>query len=278
MTRNDNQLLQRLEIKAQATDLPPGSSTNAIHCPWCHQDKSFAVTKTQRGDLLFLCHRASCGEAGYIREKFGIGGPAAQKRKFTPRVFDYPTERLADERLAIVVDRYSLTEMEIRWAGWTYSRYGSALVMPVLSPHRTHRGIATKSLDPTVIPKNLTYKEMDDLWMGWYIRSGNQTKDEEGPYSKVIVVEDPISALKASRIAPSVAIFGTHINHKMVEELTSVSKNVVLCLDPDATTKAYKYAEEFRIYGNFSVIPLSKCDIKNMNEADFGEWGDRLNR
>lgn len=274
MVKRDD-LSERLEIKADAFDLPLGSSTNAISCPWCGENKSFSVTKTVRGDILYLCHRARCSEAGYIRERGGVGPSTPAGRQFAARVFSYPTERVAGDRLSVLVDRYGLTPLEVQWAGWLYTSVGDALVMPVLSPYRAHRGTVTKTFDSTIVPKNLTYKEVDDVWMGWYIRHGNPPQDSEGLYSKIVVVEDPISALKASRTCPAVSIFGTHINLGMVEEILTQSPNVIFCLDQDASSKAYRYAEQFAVYGNFRTVPLSK-DIKNMNEVEFGEWSERL--
>lgn len=268
-------LAERLEIKASVMDLPLGSSTNAVACPWCGEDKSFSVTKTLRGDVLFICHRARCSESGYIRERGRTGPATAEGRKFASRVFSHPTQKLEGDRLAVLVDRYGLSPLEIQWAGWLYTPVGDALVMPVLSQYRAHRGSVTKALDPTIIPKNLTYKEVDDVWMGWCIRHGNPPTNKEGTYSKVIVVEDSISALKASRFYPTVSLFGTHLNIPMVEEILSQTNDVILSLDQDASSKAYRYAEQFAVYGNFRTVPLSK-DIKNMNEVELGEWSGQL--
>lgn len=268
--------LARLEIKAAVIELPLGRTTNDVPCPWCKEAKSFSITKTHRGDILFLCHRASCGESGYIRDPDSRASPPpTEGRKFSPRVFDLPTRKLEGTGMSLVVDRYGLTALEVQWAGWQVTYDGAALVFPVYSPYREVRGHVTKALDRTTVPKSLTYKEVDDVWLGWYIRNGVKAQNSKGVDSKVIIVEDHISALKASRIAPSVAIHGTYLNHDIIKEILEVSRNIVLCLDADATAKAYKYADEFALFGNFSALPLSK-DLKDMNEKEFGEWSDRL--
>lgn len=268
-------LAKRLEITAEAFDLPIGVTTNDIHCPWCSRNKSFSVTRTLRGDLLFVCHRAACAEAGYLRQRGGPSSPPSQGRLFTPRVFDYETCRLEGAKLSYLVDAYGLTEAEIRWAEWSYSPKIDRLVMPVLSSVGSHRGVVTKAFDSGEVPKSLNYKEVDDNWMAWYLRPEVAIQNTEGKCNTVVLVEDLVSALKASRFYPTAALLGTHINPSMLLEILSVSDNIVICLDKDATQKSYDYAQQFACYGNFLTVPLSN-DLKNMNEEELGEWSERL--
>lgn len=270
-------LAKRLEITAEAFDLPIGVTTNDIHCPWCSRNKSFSVTRTLRGDLLFVCHRAACAEAGYLRQRGGSRSPPSQGRLFTPRVFDYETCRLEGAKLSRLVDAYGLAEAEVRWAEWSYSPKIDRLVMPVLSAVGSHRGIVTKAFDSGEVPKSLNYKEVDDNWMAWYLRPEVAIQNTEGKCNTVVLVEDMVSALKASRFYPTAALLGTFINPSMLLEILSVSDNIVICLDKDATQKAYEYSEQFAVYGNFRTVPLSKgIDIKDMNEEELGEWSERL--
>ncbi len=272
-----NNVEQRLEIKAAADGLPPGGTSNDIPCPWCKQAKSFSVTKTRLGDVLYLCHRASCtegGRGGYIRER-GLSSTSQVKREFTPRVYTGTTRYLEGPWLSQLVDAYRLAEVEIRWAGWLHGYPPDAIVMPVYSAYGTRRGVLTKFFDKSVVPKTLTYKEVDDAWMGWYIRSGASPQNQEGKYSTVVVVEDPISALKASRFYPAVSIYGTYLSPQMIEELTNLGDRIVLCFDRDATQKALDYAKNYAMMGNFRTVPLSK-DVKDMTQQELQEWSELL--
>jgi len=189
--------------------------------------------------------------------------------------FDYETCRLEGAKLSHLVDAYGLTEAEIHWAEWCYSPKIDRLVMPVLSTVGSNRGIVTKAFDSGEVPKSLNYKEMDDNWMAWYLRPEVAIQNEEGKYSTVILVEDMVSALKASRFYPTAALLGTFINPSMLLEILGQSDNVVICLDKDATQKAYDYAEQFACYGNFRTVPLSK-DVKDMNKEELTEWSECL--
>lgn len=275
-----NDLDKRLEIKAEASELPIGATTNDISCPWCGRSKSFSVTKTKIGDILFMCHRANCNPAasGYIRgDRRGSSNTSSvvSERNFIPRVFDYPTSRVAGEQLSKLVETYRITSDEVYWAEWSYVHKTDRYAMPVFSPTGACRGIVTKAYKDGIIPKSISYKEVDDNWMGWYLRELVALEDSENKYSQVIVVEDLVSCLKASRYYPSVALLGTHLNHKMLEEILGRTSNVVLCLDRDATQKALDYCKEFAIFGNFRAIPLSK-DIKDMNTEELADWSERL--
>lgn len=272
---DDSDLGKRLEIKAEASNLSVGATTNDIRCPWCKQNKSFAVTKTAKGDILFMCHRSRCGQAGYIRYRGWASGAPDQGRMFTPRVFDYPTTRVGGTKLSYLVATYDLTPAEVHWAEWMYSYKNDRLVMPVFSPFGAHRGHVAKAYNPNDIPKDINYKEVDDTWMAWYIRDPMALPDEEGKLSTVVVVEDMVSALKASRFYPAVAILGSHINYDMLTEIVATSDNVVISLDRDATQKAYEYSRQFALFGNFRTVPLSK-DVKNMNKEELEEWSERL--
>lgn len=266
-------LLKRLEIRAIGESIPRGVTSNDQACPWCGVDKSFAVTHTWKGDIAFMCHRASCGEAGYVKQR-GVRGPSTQERVFTPRVFDLATQRVDPEGEASLLAAYGLTGKEIDWAGWVRTASRDRLCMPVLSPTASLRGWITKRLDGRK-PKSDTFREVDDVWMGWYRRPVRYTTYTEDTYKTVVVVEDLISALVASRYYKACAILGTHLNLEMVAELVGNAEHVVLCFDRDATDKALGYAQRYQLYGNFKVVPLSK-DIKNMNNSGLKEWNEQV--
>lgn len=278
VTNLHSELGNRLEIKASVMHIPLGATTNDIACPWCGHSKSFSVTKTFRGDILFLCHRAACGESGYIRDRDGSvrnRGTPPEGRVFTPRMFDTPTIRVEGNQLTYLMDTYGLSDDEISWAGWLHCPSTNRLAMPVYSPLGVRRGVVTKALSAGQVPKNLTYKEVDEPWMGWYLRDLVAIPNSQDKYGTLVVVEDLISALKASRFYPTVALMGTHISHNMLMELVGLGDRIVLSLDSDATQKAYDYTERFAVYGNFRTVPLSK-DVKDMTQEELGDWSERL--
>jgi DNA primase len=86
---------------------------------------------------------------------------------------------------------------------------------------------------------------------------------EAGAGREVWVVEDQWSAMRLWQEGVSaVALLGTHINHERAVEISSVSRDVLIALDKDATARAIQYATQYRYAFNAKVIALEK-DIKD---------------
>lgn len=86
------------------------------------------------------------------------------------------------------------------------------------------------------------------------------------------MVEDQFSAMRLWQEGLSaVALLGTHINHERAVEISSVSSDVFLALDKDATAKSIGYAAQFRYAFNAKVVALSK-DIKDMGQEELKEF------
>jgi DNA primase len=84
----------------------------------------------------------------------------------------------------------------------------------------------------------------------------------------VWVVEDQLSAMRLWQYGlTAVALLGTHISHERAVEIKSVSDDVFLALDKDATAKSIGYASTFRYVLNTKVVALSK-DVKDMDSNE----------
>ena len=93
----------------------------------------------------------------------------------------------------------------------------------------------------------------------------------DGARRGVWVVEDQFSAMRLWQHGLSaVALLGTHINHERAVEISSVSNDVFLALDKDATAKAIEYATKFRYAFNAKVVALTR-DIKDQTEEELKE-------
>lgn len=85
------------------------------------------------------------------------------------------------------------------------------------------------------------------------------------------MVEDQFSAMRLWQEGVSaVALLGTHINHERAVELSSVTRNVVIALDKDATNKAIAHAAQFRYALDAKVVALTK-DVKDLDEKELKE-------
>ena len=86
----------------------------------------------------------------------------------------------------------------------------------------------------------------------------------------VIIVEDQLSAIRASDYLTSVSLLGTNLSEERVEEIKRTADGpVFLALDNDAIASAVKYVVKYRSQLPMQPVRLDK-DIKDMGneEAD----------
>lgn len=81
--------------------------------------------------------------------------------------------------------------------------------------------------------------------------------------SGIIIVEDQLSAIRASAYLNSVALLGTNLNEERALEIRAANNSpVYLALDLDAIASAVKYVVKYRSVLPMQLVRLSK-DIKD---------------
>lgn len=253
--------------------LAEGESTRDYVCPFCDggqsNEKAFVLTRAD-GNLLFVCHRASCARSGVLPGRSGLGDDGVLPRpnvdKEKGRRYEGPLERLLPYQLKLLSTNYGLSPSEIDYCGIMWAPQASRLALPVRSATGRLRGYMLRGLANWQVKWEGWQENTDDPWMGWY----KGTFGREA--SPLVVVEDQFSAIKASRFYPCVALLGTNFNlQKVLEIQATIAPNtrVVMCLDRDAYGKSIKAIEQWALYmdGNYSVRALSK-DLKYMTDGE----------
>lgn len=236
--------------------LAPGTTDNTQACPKCgggsDGSRSFSVSRIANGTVLFMCHRAKCGFTGSIRAPGDHGAGVA--KPFVPRVYTGELEKLPKSVLALLKDKYELMPDILEMGQVSYAPAEHALAFPMRSPILDHRGWVLRYLDPDARGRKrvMTYRELDEPFLGWY----------HSVMPHILVVEDALSAIKGAMFATTVCLNGTNINDQIMYELAGERMPIVLALDKDATDKAVHYKKKYELWGNLSVLPLSK-DIKD---------------
>lgn len=78
----------------------------------------------------------------------------------------------------------------------------------------------------------------------------------------LVIVEDPVSAIKIARISDSMPLLGSNLPVSKLNALKGLYSSLILWLDHDKGINAYKIAEKARLIGfNIRVI-LTKEDPK----------------
>jgi hypothetical protein len=155
--------------------------------------------------------------------------------------------------------------MDVGWA-LAYQETGFLpLLMPVISPKGALRGHVLRVQKESGAKEVKSYKIVDEPWQCWYYHHDTD----------VVVVEDQISALKASSYCTAVALLGTELSQAKFEEILRVSKGrrIWLALDKDATKKGFEYLKRYRIFTDKLFLLMLNKDIKNMSDKELMDLG-----
>lgn len=259
-----------------AGGLQVGEQTRKITCPSCEggvtREKSFSLRKDP-ARILFNCWRASCGFKGIIdyNGAFIEDGREEMSRALKPaRIFMGALSPFGVAGINLFDSKFSMTVQDLTEGGVQFAREEDRYAFPVLSPHHGKRGLTLRDFNtrPTTYPKWDAFPSYaNHTWLGWYIR----TVLMEG---SVVVVEDPISALKVSRHFKACFLNGTNLDFEKLLEIDKVAsgKGIILALDKDATSKAIELLRSYQFFigSTATCIHLEK-DAKYMSSEEIKE-------
>jgi Zn ribbon nucleic-acid-binding protein len=87
------------------------------------------------------------------------------------------------------------------------------------------------------------------------------------PTNDVVVVEDPVSAIKVSRLLDCHPLFGSHLSIHRAAHLSRYYDNLILWLDQDKTKEMIKFAERYKfLFKNIKIISTEKDPKENSDE------------
>lgn len=251
-------------IRYLAKDLAFGEQITGLLCPSCKggtsYEKSFSL-KREVTAIAYMCHRASCGISGVVR----ASGAAPYTKKYRePKVYtnsltEVPTA--IKDKLANRIFAQDFVRHKIKWAP-NYD--GGRLAMPIPTRLGTKVGFVFRSLDRNVKPKAVTWlSNVAHPVMAWY-ECHDRTKNVP-----LIIVEDQMSAYKASYFCNAVALLGTHLGEdKLQEMLKAKPSKIIVALDEDAVSKCARIVGSLSgIVDDVKFLPLKK-DLKDMSLDD----------
>jgi len=241
------------QIKILSKSLEVGESSRHDLCPKCaggsSQERSFIITRTICG-LLFLCHRASCGFKGLIRD-FRATNTKYEPKLFQPSYADTPLETLPLTIYTTYLEKYGLPLFEWRREGAKYAPSKHALYLPIYNPYKALIGAQLKYLDkPINGPKVLSFKEKDEPFLHFPL-------NPISIYEELVLVEDYISAFRTSLIMVAVSLNGTSISDQGIRLLKHIgAKRITLMLDGDGAGVAATKKLLNKLNGLFVCRPI----------------------
>lgn len=237
-------------IKMSALGLGVGSSMY-IHCPYCinieQQRPKMSVTRQPDG-LLYFCHRANCGKAGFVSD-YQLEGDCPPRNDFEPRIFTGSTESLPDHMLSILYTDYYITEEVAEQNGILkiYNRNG--ILLPLFDSTGKPFGHTTKYFDGHKAYHFIT-EPGDHIH---YPRS-----DRKRDLKTIMLVEDVLSSIRCAEFIDSGSLLGTNVSTAKLESLLNQGyTDIILGLDPDAFIKALRIKRNYLIPSAVHVIKLT---------------------
>ena len=234
-----------------------------MFCPFCdnaHPYKpSMSVTRVD-GGLLYNCFRATCGTSGYHGSMPSSMMVRDKEAKTDTNPMLMPTRHLTAEETVFLSGAYDLTVEEIENNEIRWLKYAKGIVMPLYTTSGAIFGYNTKYWNKDKY-KSVLYKQSNYPNLHWAYAHDM----EASGWGKIIIVEDQLSAIRVSRFGQGVALLGTQMNEDKIVELAKYRpEEVIIALDPDATSKAVDIQQKYALsFKKLRVAPLSS-DPKDM--------------
>ena len=264
-------------------------------CPFCaggsSREWSFAMERTG-SRATYICYRASCGARGSV--SYGGITPTKVNTKSTvaPNInrFLGDIHRIPVTYSQFFKNKFNIQPVLLKEFGVKTTDDGRVL-FPIISPNGGTRGDNVRYYKELTPPKQNIYKAKatiylpkDEIAMSWhrlgYMASsvGSTHKSEliipDFFFGTLVVVEDQVSAIKASRMVDAVSLMGTDLNFKKIKEISdevtklALYEKVILLLDLDAYNKAIKLLIRTQALLPGITIRRLTRDVKDMTYTE----------
>lgn len=251
-----------LDLLLEGADLGR-NETKRFDCPFCNcQEKNSLTLYRNEYGLHYRCQRDSCG-ARRTLDKIP-GSPKAVKRKL--KEYNYVLPPLRAKDIELFRDRFQLTFRDLKESGFKYNSDLNTIAIPIYDEYKQQVGWVDRDYYNARVPKVIIYwtKETDARIFWTYNNFYWQ-------YSKlvdtILLVEDPISAIRASKHINSVALLGTGLSEKHMLYLRKRFSNILVCLDEDAQTTALKYKTLYSSLFKSWVNLFFEKDVKDLEKG-----------
>ena len=247
---------QQLEV-VQGLFIPPDTQMR-MDCPFCKNINTLSVD-TQNNGINWYCFHSTCKARGkkqgekdmrYV-QKVIQGNKTLHIEDTEFKIPDSFQGIYSNEKAMRWLSKYNC------WESWSWGRADFKYdvkqdrVVFLIKNRDTHKivGAVGRALNKNEFPK-------------WFMYGNKDVPFRCGICDDAVIVEDCPSACAVSNVLTGIAIMGTKLKRTHIEHIKPY-KNLYVCLDRDATTKAYDMAKDLRSSGfeNVIVKPLED-DLK----------------
>ncbi len=251
--------------------LPDGSTAAGELCPTCKggdaRERTLSVSRRD-ASLVWICHRDSCGFKGREGSTYSgaglVSGPV-NVRGVWGRQIDAQSLAVPEAVRQTLEDRYRITARHIQAHELGWDADSQRLVIPVKDFLGNRLGVTLRALDKRT-PKSLTHTEQGAV--SWHV---NHT------VGGVIIVEDQLSAIRASDYLSSVALLGTNLSEDTAYGIRRAKRSpVYLALDADAWRTTIRHTVEHRATLAIRPLRVSK-DLKDHSDEELAMFFANIN-
>ena len=254
---------QQLAV-VQGLFIPPDTQIR-LDCPFCKNKNTLSVD-TQNNSINWYFFHSTC------KAKCKYGGE--KNMQYVSNTFKKIDKDISQEFILHdsfnIVSSNNNAQMYLHknncWEAWSWGRADIKYdvkqdrVVFLIRDRHTDKivGAVGRGLNKNVYPK-------------WFMYGNKNVPFKCGECDDAVIVEDCPSACAVSNVLTGISIMGTKLKEEHKKHLTPY-KNLYICLDRDATTKAYDMAKDLRSSGfdNVIVKPLED-DLKYYNTKQIEE-------
>jgi hypothetical protein len=254
-------LAEHLPLVAAGLEL---ADTMQTDCPLCGKPK-LSITRTPTG-LLYNCFTATCDTRGHLGADNVARAPAKHKPNPSDKLTPYngATRLLNAEECARFWVHNQLLPAQLESIGrFRWAPDDGAYAFPIIDPYGHERGLSLRFYDGRK-RKSLHFTSTPGPVISWYWH---------GDSKRVILVEDPVSAVKLAALGFSaVALLGTSMSPEGAWEVASMKpERVTLALDEDAADAMARLKKWYGLlWAQVDCVYLRK-DVKDMSWAAIRE-------
>ena len=242
-----------------------------MDCPFCNNKNTLSIDTTDN-KIYWYCFHATCKARG---KKQGV-----KDMQYVQKVFQGNKDLHIEDKDFELPDSFQSIYSNNKamhwlannncWESWSWGRADFKYdvkqdrVVFLVKNRITHKivGAVGRALNKNDFPK-------------WFMYGNKDVPFKCGECDDAVIVEDCPSACAVSNILTGISIMGTKLKSVQKSHLTPY-KNLYICLDRDATTKAYDMAKELRSsnFENVIVKPLEDdlkyYDTEQIREIFYG--------
>lgn len=235
-------------------------------CPACFggskKEKSFTIKRIPSG-IAYNCFRATCGVHGLIGDWHPA--PNAEKKKKQKGPYMGSLISVSGALFSQFFLKYQLSVEDIEKQGIKFASEIGRLIYPIYDYRGYMIGENLRAVSPSQKPKVLINKFSDNVPL-MHVPLGFEFKD------KVVLVEDQTSAIKVSKLVPTIALLGTNLQDGGLSLLRQIGiKHITILLDADDAGISGSMKLQQRLGPFFNVTSIIIPHGKDPKDLDWTE-------